>query len=118
MHFVSSCVSTNRGGVITLFDNSYECLESHSDPESRLSALVIENDKLKVNVANVFCPNDYNSSLEFMGGVCDHILECIDRYLDAFVIMGGVTLMLVCQRIIRLNGCRAFFATTREISIF
>ena len=89
MHFVSSCVSTNRGGVITLFDNSYECLESHSDPESRLSAVVIENDKLKVNVANVFCPNDYNSSLEFMGGVCDHILECIDRHPDAFVIMGG-----------------------------
>ena len=28
MNFVSSCVSTNRGGVMTLFDNSYKCLVS------------------------------------------------------------------------------------------
>ena len=26
MNFVSSCVSTNRGGVMTLFDNSYKCI--------------------------------------------------------------------------------------------
>ena len=33
-----------------MVDNSYECLESHSNGEGRLSALVIENDKLKVIV--------------------------------------------------------------------
>ncbi len=26
--YVSSCVSTNRGRVITLYDNSFECLQS------------------------------------------------------------------------------------------
>ena len=45
---VSGCVSTNRGSTITLFDNSYKCHESYSDGDGRLSAVVIENEKLEL----------------------------------------------------------------------
>jgi hypothetical protein len=47
MNFVSSCVSTNRGGVMTLYDNSFECLESYTDNDGRLAIIVIETDLIK-----------------------------------------------------------------------
>jgi exonuclease III len=89
MNFVSSCVSTNRGGVMTLFDNSYECLEKYVDDEGRMAVVVIENDIMKSIVVNVYCPNDHRVSLVFMGKVYDKIFELMDKHPDAFLIMGG-----------------------------
>ena len=89
MNFVSSCVSTNRGGVITLYDNSFECVESYTDDEGRVAIVVIENEKLKAVVVNVYCPNDHKASYVFMEKVYDKIFEFLDKHPDAFVIMGG-----------------------------
>ncbi len=46
MNFISSYVSTNRGGVITLYDNSFESIESYTDYEGRVAIVVTENEKL------------------------------------------------------------------------
>ena len=44
MNYVTSCVSTQSAGVLTLFDNSFTCLESHSDNGGRMAIAVIESD--------------------------------------------------------------------------
>ena len=89
MNFVSSCVSTNRGGVMTLYDNSFECLESYTDDDGRLAMIVIEKELIKTLVVNVYCPNDHKTSYNFMEKVYDKIFELLDKHPDAFVVMGG-----------------------------
>ena len=86
MKYASNCISANRGGVITLFDNSYELLESHTDTEGRMTAIVIENDRLKTIVVNVYCHNDHRDSYTFIEKVYDKIYELMDEHPDAFVI--------------------------------
>jgi hypothetical protein len=50
MNFASSCVSTNRGGVMTLYNNSFECLESYIDNDGRLAMIVIEKELRNQNI--------------------------------------------------------------------
>jgi exonuclease III len=89
MNFVSSCASTNRGGVITLYNNSFEYLESHTDNDGRLAMLIIEKELIKVLVVNVYCRNDHKNSYEFMEKDDDKIFELMDKHPDAFVVIGG-----------------------------
>ena len=56
MNYVTSCVSTQSLGVLILFDNSYECLESFKDGAGRMAIAVIENDVEKFIVVNVYYP--------------------------------------------------------------
>jgi exonuclease III len=35
MNYISSCISTQSAGVLTLYDNSYKCLESYKDNGGR-----------------------------------------------------------------------------------
>jgi exonuclease III len=89
MNYVSSCVSTNREGVITLFDNSLECVESYNDNEGRVAIVGMENEKNKAVVVNVHYPNDHKAAYEFMEKVNDKVFELLDKYLSSFVTMGG-----------------------------
>ena len=66
MNYVSSCVSTQRGGVLILFDNSYECLKTRTDHNGRMAIAVIESSVIKPIVVNAYCPNDHKLSLEFI----------------------------------------------------
>ena len=50
MNYVTSCVSTQSAGVITLFDNSCTCHEGHKDNNGRLVIAVIDNDNEKLNI--------------------------------------------------------------------
>jgi hypothetical protein len=63
MNFVSGCVSTNIGRVVTLYDDSFECVESENDEEGKVAIVVIEHEKLKAVVVNVYCPNDHKEGL-------------------------------------------------------
>jgi hypothetical protein len=76
MNFVSSCVSTKRGGVTTLYDNSFECVKSYTDEEVRVAIAVVKNDKLKQIVVNVYCPHDYKTSYVLMEIVYQKYLSC------------------------------------------
>jgi exonuclease III len=89
MNYATSCVSTQSAGVLTLFDNSYECLESSKDESGRMVLVVIENDTEKLIVVNVYCPCDSTLAKTFMESVYDKIYEIMDRHPDAFLIMGG-----------------------------
>ena len=66
MNCISSFVSTNRGRVITLYDNLFELLNSHADTEGRMAAIFIEHDQLKTSVLNVNCPNYHRASYVFI----------------------------------------------------
>ena len=72
-----------------MYDNSFECLDSFIDDEGRAAMVVIENDRLKALVVNVYCPNDHKASYIFMEKVYDKIFELLDKHPDAFVILGG-----------------------------
>jgi exonuclease III len=89
MIYVTSCVSTQSAGVIILFDNSYECLESCKDESGRMVLAVIENDIEKFIVVNVYCPCDSVLAKSFIESVYDKIYEVMDRHPDAFLILGG-----------------------------
>ena len=65
---------------MTLFDNSYKCLEKHIDDEGRMAVVVIENDIMKSIIVNVYCPNDHRASLGFMEKVYDKIFEVMDKH--------------------------------------
>jgi hypothetical protein len=89
INFVYSCVITNRRGVNTLYDNSFECVESYTGDEGRVAIVVIENEKLKAVIVNVNWPKDHKSCCVFMEKVCDKIFELFDKCSDAFIIMLG-----------------------------
>ena len=89
MKYASSCVSTNSGGVMILYDNSWELLEYEVDDEGRFCAVVIENEKMKLLVVNLYCPNNHRDSFEFMENVYDKIYELLDKHPDSFVVLGG-----------------------------
>ena len=60
MNFVSSGYSTQSAGVVTLYDNSYKCIETFKDNGGRLAIVVIENDIEKFIVVNVYVPCNPN----------------------------------------------------------
>ena len=53
MNLVTSFVSARSAGVITLYDYSYECLQTFKGNDGRLAIVVIENEIEKFIVANV-----------------------------------------------------------------
>ena len=89
MNYVSSCVSTQRAGVIILYDNSYECIETYTDNGGRIAIAVVKGEIEKLIVVNVYVPCDPVIALEFMGTVYDKIYELMDKHEDAFLIIGG-----------------------------
>jgi hypothetical protein len=56
----------DRRGEITLYDNSFECLESYTDTDGRVAMIVIEKQLIKTVCVNFYCPNDYKTSYVFM----------------------------------------------------
>ena len=89
MNYVSNCNSTRSAGVITLYDNSYVCIETYKDNASRLAIVVLAKDNEKLIVANVYAPCDSVLALAFMVSVYDKVYEIMDSHPDAFLIMGG-----------------------------
>ena len=61
--YLSSCISTNSAGVMILYGNTYECVEESKDDAGRFAIAVLENDIVKLIVANVYCPNDKHNML-------------------------------------------------------
>ena len=46
MKHYSSWVSTQQGGVMTLYDNSFEFYKEYKDNDGRFTVVVIENDNI------------------------------------------------------------------------
>ncbi len=59
--------------VITLYDFSFEYLESYTDNDSRVAVKLIEKELIKELVKNLYCPNDQKV---FVEKVDDTILKC------------------------------------------
>jgi exonuclease III len=89
MKYVSSCTSTQSAGVMTLFNNSYECHETYKDSQGRFALVVLENEIEKLIVANIYAPCDPAIAMGFIESVYDKLYEVMDRHEDGFLIMGG-----------------------------
>ena len=69
MNYFSSCVSTPSAGVITLYDNSFTCLDIYKDNAGRLANAVLTKDDEKLIVVIVYVPCDPVAALAFMESV-------------------------------------------------
>jgi exonuclease III len=56
MSYTFSGISTRSAGVITLFDNSFECLETYTDNAGRLAISVVTKNDKKLIIVNVYVP--------------------------------------------------------------
>ncbi len=61
---------------------------------------MIEKEKLKEVVVNVYCPNVHKASYLYMGKAYDKIFALLDKHSDAFFMKGGY-FNAVCLRKIR-----------------
>jgi exonuclease III len=73
--FASNCVSTNSAGVIILYSNDFEMIDSYSDNEGRILIIAIKNEDRKVIVVNTYFPNNHRQSLEFANKLYEEILR-------------------------------------------
>ena len=69
MNYVSSWVSTQSAGVIILYDNLYECIETYTDNGSRIAIAVVKGGIEKLIVVSVYVSCYPVIALEFMGTV-------------------------------------------------
>ena len=51
MNYDSSCVSTQSAGVIILYDNLYECIETYTENGGRIAIAVVKGEIEKLIVA-------------------------------------------------------------------
>ena len=103
MSYVTSCISTQSAGVLTLFDNSFACLESHKDNSGRMAIVVLEKGNDKLIVVNLYVPCDPLHAMEFMEMVYDKLYLVMDEHADAFLIMGGDFNACMCANSDSLN---------------
>ena len=55
MNYDSSCVSTQSAGVIVLYDNSYECIETYTDNGGKIAIAVVKGEIEKLIVVSEVC---------------------------------------------------------------
>ena len=77
MNYVSSCISTQSAGVMILFDETYECLETFRDAGGRMAIAVVKNNLEKLIIVNIYAPCDPVLAIEFMGLVYNKVYEII-----------------------------------------
>jgi exonuclease III len=87
--YISNCISTNSAGVITLYNNDYETIETYSDKEGRHTIVVLENEQSKFIVSNAYFPNDHKIGINFAETVYLKILEFQHTYPEHDTISGG-----------------------------
>ena len=68
-------MSTQSAGVIILYDNSFECIETYTDNGGRIAIAVVKGEIEKLIVLNVYVPCDPVIEIEFMGTVYDKIYD-------------------------------------------
>jgi exonuclease III len=81
---------SNSAGVITFLSDDFKILHTYRDNTGRLLVNIIQtNHKEKFIITNIYCPNDHRQSIIFIDNVYNKILELLNAYPDAQVIMGG-----------------------------
>ncbi len=88
-NFESNCSKTNSAGVIALYNNDYETLESYSDNNGRHQVIVIENEDTKLIISNAYLPNDHREGIIFAEEMYLKILEFQHKYPEHVTIAGG-----------------------------
>jgi hypothetical protein len=73
--FETNCIKTNSAGVITLFRNDYEVLETLKDSDGRQLVIAIKNNETELILANSYFPNDHKIGINFAESVYLKILE-------------------------------------------
>jgi len=97
-------------GCLTLFDTSWEILDSVSDPGGRYNFITIKKQLGTLTIANLYAPND--QSLEFFEEICRVAIEIKDKFNSELIISGDYNLVLDA-----VNDSQNRTQTNREIII-
>jgi exonuclease III len=81
--------TTNRAGVITLFPLDYKPILTFKNVNGRYIISVLQNDRMKILVANVYLPNDHKESEDIVVEIYEKILEIVEIHPDAYIVLGG-----------------------------
>jgi len=87
--FESNCLKTNSSGVITLYNNNYELVETNKDLEGRLLSIVIKDNVNNFIVSNAYYPNDHKIGITFAEQMYLNILELQNKYPEFLTIAAG-----------------------------
>jgi len=86
---LKNCTTTNKGGVVLLFNKSYKVNYEYNDAHDRVIIAELENDKYKIIVGNVYYPTNHLEALAFNEGVYEKLLEYQFRSAESYVCLMG-----------------------------
>jgi exonuclease III len=87
--FESNCSKTNSAGVIILYKNSFDLIDSYKDVEGRHLTIVLKSDDRYHIATNVYFPNDHKKGIIFAEQVYLKILEFQHKYPDNYTLLAG-----------------------------
>jgi exonuclease III len=87
--YIVNCNSTNKKGVVILFNNEYSVNHVYKDEEDRVIIAELESEKTKVIIGNVYYPNDHNEAIVFSENMYSQIMEFQYRSVDAYTCVMG-----------------------------
>ena len=87
--YLVNCNSTNKKGVVILFNNEYKVNQVYKDEEDRVIIAELESEKNKVIIGNVYFPNDHNEAIAFSENLYSQIMEFQYRSVEAYTCIMG-----------------------------
>ena len=87
--FESNCSKTNSAGVIILYKNSFDLIDSYKDVEGRHLTIVLKSDDRHHIATNVYFPNDHKKGIIFAEQIYLKVLEFQHKYPDNYTLLAG-----------------------------
>ena len=87
--FETNCIKTNSAGVITLFRNDYEVVETLKDSDGRQLVIAVKNNETELILANSYFPNEHKIGINFAESVYLKILEMQHKFPKYRTIAAG-----------------------------
>ena len=87
--YIANCTSTNKKGVVLLFNNSYKVNQVFKDMDDRAIIAELENESSKIIVGNVYYPNDHKEAINFSEIIYGKIMEFQYRTVEAYTCLMG-----------------------------
>jgi exonuclease III len=87
--FDYSLHTSNSAGVIMIVSSDYEIISMYKDNVGRQLFMLVEHDKEKILLVNIYSPNCHKQAINFMEPVYLKILEILNENPDCYVILAG-----------------------------
>ena len=87
--FISNCVKTNSAGVIILFNQQYNPIETILDNKGRSIVTIIESGEANLILSNSYFHNDHGLGVQFAEEMFTNLLKLQSKYPNHVTISAG-----------------------------